>query len=226
MTALSDNRDYIVPNNPYSRRDSSEQYLPTGAGGDCSYGKAEATNVLMLMGGDPRQPKVGLLGSYIGSPKIFRCPADKSTSLLQDDQRYLRSRSCAMNGYIGQPLWESDPLGHYPPEISTLSQLSPIGRPQVIVWHGVHEDFLRSCAVILPEVDGKNPYIMEEVPGARHSQGATVSFSDGHVEVHRWQDSSTRPPVQGVLKGGVHTGLSKDWIWLRSRMIRAKTDRW
>jgi prepilin-type N-terminal cleavage/methylation domain-containing protein/prepilin-type processing-associated H-X9-DG protein len=224
---LSDHRDFIVPNFPFFVRDSSSQYLPTWAGGNISYGEPESTNILMLMGGDPRQPKVGLLGKYVGSHKVFRCPADRSTSLLDNGRRYPRARSCAMNGYIGNPLWDRDPLQQFPREVMTLDQLSQIGRSEVIVWYDIHEDFLRSCAVVLPEVDGlRNPYIMEGVPGSRHLQAGTVSFVDGHVEIHRWKDPATRPPVQGVLKGGINTGLSADWIWLRSRMIRAKTDRW
>lgn len=89
---LNDNRDWLVPNDPYNLRDASTQYLPTW-GGDARYGQPEGTNDFMLLGGDPTQPKVGLLGRYLTTAKIFKCPADRSTTLLADGRRYPRNRS-------------------------------------------------------------------------------------------------------------------------------------
>jgi prepilin-type processing-associated H-X9-DG protein len=35
-----------------------------------------------------------------------------------------------------------------------------------------------------------------DIPGSLHKGAATVSFADGHAEIHQWLSKSTRLPVQ------------------------------
>jgi prepilin-type N-terminal cleavage/methylation domain-containing protein len=63
----------------------------------------DATNSTLMMRARP-----GKLGPYLKSPKIFKCPADRSYIVLQS-QKYDRVRSYAMNSFIG--------ARNYPPDV-------------------------------------------------------------------------------------------------------------
>ena len=55
------------------------------------------------------------------------------------------------------------------------------------------------------------------VPATRHNYGACLSFADGHVERHKWLESSTYFPVQRsfTYSFGVSVPLySKDVRWV------------
>jgi len=52
-------------------------------------------------------------------------------------------------------------------------------------------------------------------PGTRHDTGGTISFADGHTELHRWTD-----PRTVVVNGNVSrlsVPGSEDYAWLRDR---------
>ncbi len=222
-----DNNDWLVPNDPYWNRDASSQYLPTWGGGRVSYGEPQGTNNSMLVGGDLAQPRVGLLGRYVTTAKLFRCPADRSTTLLNDGRAYPRNRSCAMNGFIGtlavvEGLDWGTPLFY--PHVLKVHDLDSLQRSELLVWSDIHEDYISSCAMNIPD----NQYVQdfEDAPGTRHNKAAAISFVDGHVELHRWVEALTQQPVTGKFKGGYVTGRNRDWLWLRSRMTRAPSDQW
>ena len=223
---LNDNNDWLVPNDPFFFRDASAQYLPTWGGGDARYGQPEGTNDFMVLGGDPAQPKVGLLGRYLPTGKIFKCPADRSTTVLKDGKRYPRNRSCAMNVFIGTSIdaLSGDPKGTYP-TVLKLQDVTVLQRPDVIVWSDIHEDHLYSSVMNIYDDQISTPG-MENVPASRHNRAATISFTDGHVELHRWQDSIMFAPATGIQQPILRSGRNSDWLWLRTRMTRAKTDKW
>lgn len=56
-------------------------------------------------------------------------------------------------------------------------------------------------------------------PGSFHGASATISFADGHVELHRWQDKRTIPPpsYNTRLPYGVASANNPDVLWLRQR---------
>ena len=196
-------------------------------GGNAAYGEPEGTNDFMLLGGDSAQPKVGLLGRYLTTAKIFKCPADRSTTLLKDGRRYPRNRSCAMNAFIGTlaiVAGGGGPADIYP-WVLRLQDVTTLQRPEVLVWSDTHEDFQFSCNFNV--VDGLiTSSGIDELPTSRHSLAATISFTDGHVESHRWLETVTRQPITGTQKSGITTGYNRDWLWLRTRMTRGKDDKW
>ncbi len=221
---IHDNRDYLVPNNPYLIGDGQDYYMPTWAGASARYDLTSSTNDAMLLGGDPTQPRVGLLGPYLKTSKMFHCPADRSTSQF-GGKRYLRNRSYDMNGFIGTDYLKIIGTPGVVPRVLTTSALVALNRPEIITWMDMQEDFLDSCVFNVPDVP--NGQYLEFPPAWRHYGRAGVAFIDGHVELHRWQDQSTIVPVKGVwIQVGTATGRTTDWYWLRTRMIRATTDKW
>ena len=222
---IHDNRDYLVPNNPYLFGDSSKPYLPTWAGSSAGYGSTDSTNDTMLLGGDPKQPNIGLLGPYIKTVKSFKCPADRSTTIL-DGLRCPRNRSYAMNGFIGSDALKSISTPNTIPSVLTVGQLNALNRPEIVTWMDIQEDYIDSC--LFNVFDDPSLQDIEQRPGWRHFGRAGTAFFDGHGELHRWQDSSTIVPLTGVIKYSTlpKTGRTRDWLWLRQRMIRSTTDRW
>ena len=59
---------------------------------------------------------------------------------------------------------------------------------------------------ITVQVGGNNGH----APGSYHKGGATVSFADGHVDVHRWKEPDTLKPIR---HGFGRTG-SEDHQWV------------
>ena len=47
-------------------------------------------------------------------------------------------------------------------------------------------------------------------PGSYHNAGAVVSFGDGHVELHRWQDPDTLKPIRHGY--GRQASIDHEWI--------------
>jgi prepilin-type processing-associated H-X9-DG protein len=57
------------------------------------------------------------------------------------------------------------------------------------------------------------------LPGSFHNGSATLSYTDGHVEPHRWMvrgaTGTTRPPVRGAVGGTFDANPRTDFEWLR-----------
>jgi len=56
-------------------------------------------------------------------------------------------------------------------------------------------------------------------PGSLHHGAATLSFADGHVELHKWLDPRTKPPVMYSQRLAFSFGSSDnpDIRWLQER---------
>ena len=55
------------------------------------------------------------------------------------------------------------------------------------------------------------------------SRVGTLSYTDSHVELHRWQDPRTVQTVQGAYQNGESLGTvtgSPDWHYMRERMTK------
>lgn len=221
---VNDNRGFIVPNNPWFISDFSEQYMESWAGGSIWYGLKDGTNVQYLLGGDPRQPRVGLLGRYLMSEKVFHCPADQSITTI-GGTRYSRIRSYAMNGFLGTTV--NNGINIYtPPIVLKEDQILSLNRGSLITWMDIHEDGIDSC--LFAVIDGPQDFdaVWEPAASARHYGGAQAAFIDGHAERHKWVDKNTITPVTGVPNAsGYSTGRTTDWHWIRERLSRSISDK-
>ena len=66
-----------------------------------------------------------------------------------------------------------------------------------------------------PPIGSPANYAWANLPASRHNGSGVVSFSDGHIEAHRWVDGRTIVPVQRTWQGGIGAPNSKDIDWLR-----------
>ena len=161
-----------------------------------------------------------MLGRYVGSPRIFRCPADFSRTTILHAQR-LRNRSYGMNGFIGTDLVQfAGPIGAFP-LVLTVDQAMNLGRAEIATWMDVHQDFLDSCAITIYDAgvaSSFNPPMQ-----GRHYGRDAVAFLDGHVGLHLWRSPGTVLPANGdSSRIFPTTGYSADWQWLWTRMSKRR----
>lgn len=158
---------------------------------------AEATDTAMLMNSQ--------LGRYAGAAKVFKCPADKVVT-----GGLPRTRSISMNMYFGgrangQP---SSPRVNTAPN-PWFQRLDSVLRPSHL-WVFWDENFstLDDCMGV---VDISPAYLSSKVmvnsPATYHNRAGSLSFADGHVEIHKWSHPNT---VQG--RYNVTGGEDYDWL--------------
>jgi prepilin-type processing-associated H-X9-DG protein len=85
------------------------------------------------------------------------------------------------------------------------------------VFIDTHEDSIASGIFNVPADQGWNHF-----PGGRHNGAATLSFTDGHVICHKWQDPRTRQPVRNQVLYGVLQPGNRDMQWIRDRASAPK----
>lgn len=208
-----DNRGYMVWNNPWYVINA-----PSWAPGDISYGQRQGTNIQAMMGG-----REGSLGPYLTTWRVFKCPGDRSTTPLPNG-RFERVRSYSMNSNLGTNF--RDPQDTQGWSGFTLNDLPRARRPELFVFIDENTDTLDSC-VFGTEGEG-GAFWTAGLPSARHGGTASVSFTDGHAELHRWLGDIIRAPETGTYKFGYPSRIpwnnspdAKDAQWVYVRNLRA-----
>jgi prepilin-type N-terminal cleavage/methylation domain-containing protein/prepilin-type processing-associated H-X9-DG protein len=208
-----DNNDWLVPNNPFAY--AAGKY-PTWARGDVIYGNPDGTNIDYLIG-----QREGSLGQYVKNHRVFKCPSDRSLTILSDGLSYPRVRTYQMNEYMGFALREHGTDGELKAFLKR-SDLRTTIRSEFFVFIDVHEDFLEYCTFTLqydPQSAIKDWY---NLPTSRHAGSGILSFTDGHVEIHRWKDGLTQQPVTGAPHFGLRVSGSRDFDYVWERASRGK----
>jgi prepilin-type N-terminal cleavage/methylation domain-containing protein/prepilin-type processing-associated H-X9-DG protein len=169
---------------------------------------ADSTNIALLVASRRSQ-----LGPYVKSYAVYKCPGDKSTILL-GGRRYPRVRSYAMNLQMGDWL-EKGGQG-------VITSREQIGSPAWVFIEEHEDTILDGCFWFFSYDQDADParYGWGQVPASRHSRSGILSFSDGHVEQHRWVDPLTFLPVKGVSQGGPDAPYSRDIAWLLQQSAR------
>jgi prepilin-type N-terminal cleavage/methylation domain-containing protein/prepilin-type processing-associated H-X9-DG protein len=161
-----------------------------------------------------------LLSPYLTNTAVYRCPAD---DYIDPPTRKVHVRSYSMNSAVGT-IWNTyynngspqlgSPLqgGWLPGNAYNASQttwltygkISSFSRPGpantfVIMDenpYSINDGALEASAVATPG----NTYLIDS-PAGNHNGAAGISFADGHVIIHKWQDSRTYTS-QGQQSGG------------------------
>ena len=222
---VEDNNDWLVPNNPpgFYVLGPDGKYVsgPTWAWGDIRYGRPDGTNIGYLIG-----EREGSLGPYLKTHKIFKCPTDRSSTTLAGGKSYPRVRSYSMNGFMGTTIRAGSGPGEDVWTIFLKRNDVNVGlRPQLFVFMDTHEDRLTSCVFDLSNDVGWYNEAWHNLPAARHGSSGVLSFTDGHVEIHRWRDSITLTPVTGTLGSGpIFAPRSQDFQFVWQRATKNKLE--
>jgi prepilin-type N-terminal cleavage/methylation domain-containing protein len=206
-----DNNDRFLPNDPWGAGLPWRSWSP----GLMQYGERDGTNAALVVGDHPFS-----LGPYLGgrssssAAKLFKCPSDRSTTRL-GLHKFPRVRSVSLNARVGTRVGESVTglMGFEKRE--DLVRINHI-RPDLFLFVDEHADTISSPDFRMGFDVGRQGF--GSLPASRHGGSGTLSFMDGRAELHRWLESSTRPPETGTHRlGSGNVYPSRDFLWMLQR---------
>ncbi len=162
-------------------------------------GLADQTNVTFLID-NPLNAYVG--GNY----KVYKCPGDPRT------YRGLPVvRSVAMNAFFSTIV--------YDPSYFFFRKLSALIRPGPAQTFVILDESRNSIndvffALNMSGYDPRQPtaWAFTDIPATYHSMAGSLSFADGHSEIHKWRDARTATaPIFAASPNNA------DVDWLNSR---------
>ena len=152
-------------------------------------------------------------------PSLYRCPADRALSDVQRQAGWRqRVRSYSMNGMVGDA-GESMREGYNVnnPGYLQFLTLSSIPQPgEIFVFIEEHPDSINDGYFL----NRPDDHEWMDLPASTHDGAGVLSFADGHVEVHPWQNAETVRPAEpdgAQLPFPVATGRRQDYYWLTWR---------
>lgn len=176
-------------------------------------GNSENTNTALLL-----DRKYAQLGPYTENPQIYRCPSDKSKVKVNKSTFMPRVRSVSMNAFTGGQgqcgLAETVKFG--PQTFSSIR--NPSGLFVFIDEHPDSLDFVSFWVEDRKSGAGLTGH-SGSCPSSLHHGRATISFADGHVELHKWIDPRTTRPVtySERLSFQFYGSDNPDIRWLQER---------
>ena len=162
----------------------------------------------------------GLLGSYLKSVAVHRCPADLSKSGPPNGKVGMpRVRSISMNQAFRRHAnehWNSPPWRIYQ-KASDLVAPVPCN-----LWVIIDEnpDSVNDAAfAVAMELPGMK---WQDGPGVGHGGGCGFTFADGHSEIKKWKDGrTTAGPMQATYMRSFLFGAlqpnNQDIYWIQER---------
>jgi prepilin-type N-terminal cleavage/methylation domain-containing protein/prepilin-type processing-associated H-X9-DG protein len=206
-----DNSDKLVittnwpPMNPYTN-----QTWCTGWMSGNALAPGSETNVAYFMN--------ALLGRYISTPNVVKCPGDKFKRLAVPYCRSFVANGYMAGGRYGQPL-RTPPAPYSAGNTFIYWRIGDIVKPSGIFTF-MHEDINTiddgiMDAAIGPKGTASNTNTFGNRPAAIHNRGSTFVFADGHAETHVWEKTELGNPV--AVQRPVDNSVN-DVIWYKSRV--------
>ena len=180
-------------------------------------GGSDDTNTLLLTSGAN-----SLVGPYVKSPAIFRCPADQSCNFGSTGTP--RVRSVSMNQAIGPNINGTITLPGQPDQGTWLPDTiykvylkeSDVTAP-ANTWLLVdeHPDSINDAAFAFAMPTSPQGTEWIDVPAKYHGNACGFTFLDGHSLIHKWLHPQNIPPVTYVQNtaNSVSYVLSDPDVW-------------
>lgn len=182
-----------------------------------------------------------LLGAYCSKVVgLYKCP-DDTLKCIEGNQPMDRVRSVSMNTFLEGGLYDTlKPGAGIPPdeayftakngggypsgEFYSYNRLTEIGRhgpgpSDMIVYTDENADTIDDGMFI--QYAGSSAGNWDDLPGSYHDHCDTLSFADGHADIHKWMSPNIWWRPQGTVETGKIsigiTGYGKtDMLWLYS----------
>lgn len=155
---------------------------------------ADNTNTLLLT--------QGLLASYtLKTLGVYKCPADKIPA-----DNGPRVRSLSMNTYMGRLT-----------QASSYRKQAELLKPSMLwIYVDEHPDSINDgCFSTLAAANYWN-----DMPASYHNGACGFSFADGHAEIKKWLDDSTKLPIRRQTRTSSSPGTPpnyRDLKWVLQR---------
>ena len=180
--------------------------------------RSNNTNLLYLI-----NDQYSLLGSYLGrSASVFACPAADVVSGLQRSVGWTRRvRSVAMDGEVGDGnKFGFPPFGWTAWYVAKKStDFNQPGPGQAWVFMDEHPDSIDDGIMYTSSyaTDG-----IVELPADLHDGAGTVTFADGHVEMHKWTGAAANESVRYYPRAEIPGNTNDpDMVWLAQHTPRS-----
>jgi prepilin-type N-terminal cleavage/methylation domain-containing protein len=207
-----DNNDNFAVNN-----DSDDTVYPIPwVKGSFEGTPTDQTNINLLL-----EPRYSLIGPYLKSAGVFRCPSDTKLEQL-GNQKVTANRSYGLNSFVG---WRGDVYRDNPPTGYRVylrsGDVADLGPSDLWTFSEIHHDSI--CRPFYGMIMRTPAFY--HVPANYHKPSSTFAFVDAHVEVHKWKDSRTYRPPAGLDWHGAHNypvANSPDVVWLQQHASQPK----
>jgi len=153
-------------------------------GGGLDYSGSNAnTNIDNLM--------LGMLGPYLRSSAIYKCPADLSKSFGRIGDPRVRSISMSQmfrsdpNGWSAAP-----PIGVWRIYPKTSDMVAPAPSNLWVIIDENPDSANDAAFAVTMDYQGRSA-IWQDGPATYHGGGCGFSFADGHSEIRKWKDGRT-----------------------------------
>ena len=170
--------------------------------------------------------KNGVMAPYLaGNLGVYKCPADTYLSAPQRAQGWAaRSRSLSMNAFFGpynydlRSTWGSG-RNNFFTEYRQWLKLGSINKPsEIFVVIDEQADSINDGYFL------NNPVYASvgtwgDIPASYHGGSGSLSFADGHSELHRWKGTATKVKVTttGASWPALDAASRGDYQWLAER---------
>lgn len=182
----------------------------TWVGGSFEGAPLDSTNIFKLI-----DPRYSLFGPYLKSAEIYRCPGDKTMELV-GGKRQRVVRSYGMNSFVGWAgaAYRENPQPGYRVYKKTADMSDP-GPSGLFVLSEIHHDSI--CRPFFGMIMNRPAFY--HVPADYHRPSSTVSFADGHGEIHKWVDPRTQKPPANIAWHDHNYSVpnNPDVAWLQQR---------
>jgi prepilin-type N-terminal cleavage/methylation domain-containing protein/prepilin-type processing-associated H-X9-DG protein len=168
------------------------------------------------------------LWKYCGnSVGIWKCPADKSTTLV-GGKPLPRVRSMSMNCFVGGPT-PDDTIGYYTGPWRVFIKFTDLLQPtRVMLFLDEREDSINNGYFGInmrgyPSSPASANFF--DFPAFYHNNAAGIAFTDGHSEIHKWLDARTMRPIGRtsiVMLPGTPSPNNKDVFWIQDHATVSK----
>lgn len=204
-----DHNDRIPPNHGGTGEseppDWAEGWLDT-PGSSVSPGN-DSTNIQLLINKD-----MATLGKYNDNPGIYQCPGDKSKVFI-NGVPHQRVRSASMNAFLnGNYLIDGNKDFIMYEKITEIAYPPPA---DTWVIMDEHEDSINDAMFGVNMADTRSATRFVDWPASYHNDAGSLSFADGHAEIHKWMDPRTKQNLSGVDLGRDSSPNNQDIMWLQ-----------
>lgn len=139
----------------------------------------------------------GLLGPYTAnSLGVYKCPSDKYLA-RQGNGKLPRLRSLSMNAYVEGYGYSRSIRSAWYPRFRCYNTMADMIAPEpaeLFVFVDEHPDSINDGWLI---VQPDTPTVWgNDLPASYHNGACGLSFADGHSEIHKWMEATTRAPVE------------------------------
>jgi prepilin-type N-terminal cleavage/methylation domain-containing protein len=231
-----DNNDWLPPNPDDGNTTPYYNWCP-GQGGR---GGAQEFNPDIL-----EDPTRAMLVQYSIKHQMYKCPADHRMGTYQGDNAARRAakekvpaaRTFSMSQAVGTnprvnggkvpvdgPWLNSSSGGHkLNQNWYTYGKMGDFRNPgPAMTWVLMDEDAwsINDAGLAV----GMRTPLWIDWPGTYHNMACGIAFADGHSEIHKWVEDTTKVKVTGGVGQVSQLNVSKtprDWQWISSRTSAA-----